>query len=101
MIPTRQRIATTRGATGVCITIVGRFDFSCHQDFRKAYESIGPVPECQVDLKDTEYIDSSALGMLLLLREAYPDTVVKIQNATPSVKKILQIANFGSLFKIV
>ena len=50
------------------ITVKGRFDFSAHQDFRNAYESAPhPMNAYIVDLRDATYLDSSALGMLLLL----------------------------------
>ena len=54
------------------ISVNGRFDFSAHQDFRNAYERGGLTPrQYVVDLQDTDYIDSSALGMLLLLKGIY------------------------------
>lgn len=85
------------------INIEGRFDFSAHQDFRESYESADASPEeyC-VDMKDTTYLDSSALGMLLLLRDhAGGDTAnIKIVNCNPDVKKILTISNFEQLFSI-
>jgi anti-anti-sigma factor len=53
-------------------------------------------------MKDTTYLDSSALGMLLLLRDhAGGDTAnIKIVNCNPDVKKILTISNFEQLFSI-
>ena len=55
------------GAT-VIINISGRFDFSSHQDFRKAYESLSqPNIGYVIDMSNAEYLDSSALGMLLLM----------------------------------
>ena len=51
------------------ITVKGRFDFGSHQAFRDAYERFYKVPEVYVvDLKDTTYMDSSALDLLLLWR---------------------------------
>ena len=90
-------------ALGTCLSIhvEGRFDFNCHQQFRRAYESVGgPFTEYVVDLKGTEYIDSAALGMLLVLREGVGAAKVRITNSRPAVRKILQIANFNSLFAI-
>ena len=50
------------------IKIKGRFDFGKHQEFRDAYERQSRRPDSVVvDLKDTTYLDSSALGMLCLL----------------------------------
>ena len=88
---------------GSCLTIhvEGRFDFNCHQQFRRAYEGAGGSPtEYVVDLRGTEYIDSAALGMLLVLRESAGSATVRITNSRPAVRKILQIANFNTLFAI-
>ncbi len=85
------------------ISIQGRFDFSAHQDFRDSYERAGTTPERYViDLKGTTYLDSSALGMLLLLRDhAGGDTAqIRLINCSPDVRKILAISNFEQLFSI-
>ena len=83
------------------VYVEGRFDFNCHQEFRRSYENApGAFIEYVVDLKATEYIDSAALGMLLVLRESVGAAKVRITNSRPAVRKILQIANFDSLFAI-
>ena len=90
------------GAT-VIINISGRFDFSSHQDFRKAYESLSqPNIGYVIDMSNAEYLDSSALGMLLLMREhAGGDQAnIKISNCRPQIKNILKVANFAKLFKV-
>ncbi|MGE3539889.1 MAG: STAS domain-containing protein [Candidatus Tectimicrobiota bacterium] len=98
-------LATRTSSDGqvVTINISGRFDFSVHQDFRRVYERPESLASHYIiDLKDTEYLDSSALGMLLLLREhAGGDRAdVKIVHCRPEVKKILTIANFHQLFHL-
>ncbi len=85
------------------IHIQGRFDFSAHQDFRNTYESLPQAPSAYlVDMDETTYLDSSALGMLLLLRDhAGGDSAsIRIINCSPDVKKILTISNFEQLFNI-
>jgi anti-anti-sigma factor len=85
------------------IVIQGRFDFGAHQEFRNAYERVNSTPQRYVvDLKDTTYLDSSALGMLLLLRDhAGGDSAqVSLINCNSDVRKILAISNFEQLFKI-
>jgi anti-anti-sigma factor len=106
------RLSQNRSATvvmraklgrSVTISVVGRFDFHCHAEFRKAYQcdEPGEVADYSVDLQQTDYIDSSALGMLLLLREALSGVdVVRIVNCQPAVKRILEIANFNQLFSV-
>lgn len=89
--------------TELVIAVEGRFDFSAHQDFRRTYECLESPPKCYaVDMREATYLDSSALGMLLLLRDyAGGDTSeVKIVNCSSDVKKILTISNFEQLFTI-
>lgn len=85
------------------IFIEGRFDFSSHQIFRKSYENLEEAPEFyNVDMSAASYLDSSALGMLLLLRDyAGGDSAkISILNCNDDVKKILSISNFEQLFTI-
>ena len=87
----------------VTIKVSGRFDFSQHQAFRAACNSLNTaVQKFVVDLGGTEYVDSSALGMLLVLRDKVGEKKenVKIVKARPEVKKILEIANFDKLFLV-
>lgn len=90
-----NRIATIR--------IKGRFDFSLHNEFRKAYKDLAiKGGEFVIDLSATEYLDSSALGMMLLLKEHADETSckVKIRNANDEILEILQIASFDKLFSL-
>lgn len=85
------------------IRVEGRFDFSTHQAFRDAYEQAnGSINRYVIDLADTTYLDSSALGMLLLLRDhAGGDSAnISIENCNSDVRRILSISNFEQLFSI-
>lgn len=98
-------ITSTASADGseLIIKIEGRFDFSSHQEFRKAYENAATKPKgYKVDMHDTSYLDSSALGMLLLLRDyaGGDDAKIGIINCNEDVLKILSISNFEQLFEI-
>jgi HptB-dependent secretion and biofilm anti anti-sigma factor len=98
-------ITSTVSADGVQVTIYiqGRFDFSSHQEFRNAYEKLTKTPSrFRVDLQGTSYLDSSALGMLLLLRDhaGGERADIEIVNCSQDVKKILLISNFEQLFSI-
>ena len=88
--------------TKLTITVKGRFDFGSHQPFRDSYERFYKVPDVYVvDLKEATYLDSSALGMLLLLRDhAGDDADVRVINSNSDVRKILAISNFDKLFDI-
>jgi anti-anti-sigma factor len=85
------------------ILITGRFDFAAHQAFREAYESAAGTPQrFVVDLKETSYLDSSALGMLLLLRDhaGGEHANIRLINCNADVSTILTISNFSKLFTI-
>lgn len=93
------------GARAV-IKLSGRFDFNTHRDFRSAYEPLvvdAGFREVVVDFGEVEYLDSSALGMLLMLRDKMngASREVSLCNVKGSVRQVLDIANFGKLFKIV
>ncbi|MDN6319791.1 MAG: STAS domain-containing protein [Marinobacter sp.] len=98
-------IQTRRSHDGqsLIIKIQGRFDFSTHQAFRDAYEHGGKnVDGYVVDLSEATYLDSSALGMLLLLRDyaGGDNASIVIENCNNDVRKILTISNFEQLFTI-
>jgi anti-anti-sigma factor len=86
----------------VVIKVKGRFDFSCHASFREAYAKAPDGCEFVVDMEEASYMDSAALGMLLLLREHVQNQGgrVSIQNCRGQTYDILQIANFHKLFHI-
>jgi len=92
---------SVNSSTNEClIKIVGRFDFSMHQNFRELSNDMSNHKKIIIDLARTDYVDSSALGMLLILKDKVGNDkqAISIINAKPEVKKILQIANFDKLF---
>ncbi|MBF0370269.1 MAG: STAS domain-containing protein [Magnetococcales bacterium] len=96
-------IATDVQGREVTIRVSGKFNFALHKKFREAYRHNLPGDIYRIDMARVDYIDSSALGMLLLLREhAGGDGAhVSITNCNPSVKKILEVAGFQKLFPII
>jgi len=86
----------------VVIKVSGRFDFSCHQEFITGYKAYPPGEKGYVvDLSQADFMDSSAMGMLLQLREyGNRRAGVALVNGSDSVKDILRIANFDKLFTI-
>jgi HptB-dependent secretion and biofilm anti anti-sigma factor len=89
---------------GICILFPpANFNFSCHRVFRDAYQNL-PDDACirgfVLDFKDTEYLDSAALGMMLLLRKVAQENrqTVEIINVHGVVKDVLRIARFQDLF---
>lgn len=88
----------------VTIIIKGHFDYRVSNEFRDAYRNI-PGHEritYHVYLRDVDYMDSSALGMLLLLREHAKcrGGEVIIERPSELIDNILKVANFEQLFTI-
>jgi HptB-dependent secretion and biofilm anti anti-sigma factor len=87
------------------VKLVGRFDFNTHRDFRSAYEPLvadAAVRSVTVDFSSVDYLDSSALGMLLMLRDRFSgaNKEVALSGVRGNVKQVLDIANFNKLFQI-
>jgi anti-anti-sigma factor len=87
----------------VTIKVNGRFDFNVVQDFRNAYRAAdAPSASYVIDLGETDYMDSSALGMLLHLWKfaGSGDSRIRIVNCRPGVRKIFEITHFDKKFVI-
>lgn len=87
------------------IRLQGRFDFNAHREFRDAVDNAlrdATAKEIQVDLGGVDYLDSSALGMLLMLRDKARggNKTVSLVNCRGAVRQVLDIANFSKLFSI-
>lgn len=56
----------------------------------------------EISLAEVDYLDSSALGMLLMLRERAltANKQVALSNPNKMVSQVLDIANFHKLFTI-
>lgn len=96
-------VSTADNAT--VIRLAGRFDFNSHREFREAVDAAtaeGTKGEICVDLAGVDYLDSSALGMLLMLRDKARGAgrSVSLANCRGAVKQVIEIANFSKLFTI-
>jgi len=96
--------AEVDGDVGLII-LAGQFDFSAHREFRQVCEILIANPsvrELWVDFQRVVYLDSSALGMLLLLREKVSSVHKNLAliNCHDSVRQVLEIACFGKIFTI-
>jgi anti-anti-sigma factor len=93
------RVVSSDDGKTLTLAVEGRFDFGLHDEFRSAYAG-SHADHYIVDLAETDYIDSSALGLLVLLREhAGGDaSSIEIMNCSSDVRRILKIANFHRLF---
>jgi anti-anti-sigma factor len=87
------------------LILVGQFDFNMHKDFRLASQELldhTGVDEILVDFDQVPFLDSSALGMLLLLKErsALQKKTLALVNCHDTVQQVLEIACFNKMFTI-
>jgi anti-anti-sigma factor len=97
------RTSVGEGGKTCEIEISGNFQFALNQEFRKAYSQITEPGACfSVDLEKTEYMDSSALGMLLLLKKYADERRGSVQLKKPQapIRRVLEIASFDKIFTI-
>ena len=87
------------------LRLEGGFSHSDEPIFRAAYMDLLRDPsllQIKLDCSSLSHLDSSALGMMLVLREqavAVQKQVV-LQNPTPFVAKTLRTVGFAKLFQI-
>ncbi|PHV10992.1 STAS domain-containing protein [Chitinimonas sp. BJB300] len=88
------------------ISISGNFNFAVNSPFRECMQKALATPELQgidVSLYEATYADSSALGMLLVLRDhahAQGVTQLRIVGARGTVQQVLNIARFEKFYTI-
>ena len=84
------------------MAIDGRFDFNIHSEFRNSYRDLPATTRFDIDLAKATFMDSSAMGMLLLLREHVGEKTnsIRLLNCGPEVRKILSISNLDKMFVV-
>ena len=84
-----------------CTIVLGpRFDFSCRSEFRAAYTKSPAGTTYSVDMSQVKYVDSAALGMLLLLRDHAGELArITITGCHGQPDQVLKIANFQRIFR--
>lgn len=85
-------------------TFSGKFTFADHQSFRAVIDSVKnrEARVVTIDFTNVDFLDSAALGMLLVAREEAQKASVEfiLQNAVGHVKKMFELSDFGSMFNI-
>ncbi|BAH77576.1 STAS domain-containing protein [Solidesulfovibrio magneticus] len=92
---------TDAGQKVLTIALSGRFDIYTYEDFGKSYkDNLEPGVKIVLDMSGLEYLDSSALGMLLMMRERAggASADITIVMCSPEVAKILSTVKFDKLF---
>ena len=87
------------------IAMSGRFDFGVHRDFKNAYMTLlgnADVHEIELEMSKVDYLDSAALGMLLLLHERAKDVnkPLALLNPSGAASQMMEVANFSKFINI-
>lgn len=88
------------------IRLPSRFDYAFHKQLNDSYTPILDDPsnkELVLDFTQVEYLDSSALGMMVLLQKKFSgkSRKVTIKGAKGATKEILIMANMQKIFEFV
>ncbi|NOY63343.1 MAG: STAS domain-containing protein [Gammaproteobacteria bacterium] len=87
----------------VTIKISNQFTYSIQKEFRESYQShVAKTTKFLIDLSGADYMDSAALGMLMLLKKHADNTASKVVIYHPSqkIEKLLLMAKFDKFFAI-
>ncbi|MBF0213881.1 MAG: STAS domain-containing protein [Magnetococcales bacterium] len=92
----------SRDGERVVVRLPKLFGFAVRSEFKQATSGNPVGTKYKLDFQDVERMDSSALGMLLLLRETSGgiSADILIVHARTEIRKLLQLANFHTLFHI-
>lgn len=88
------------------IYLNGRFVFDSHKSFRETYDQAlarSDTRVIQLDMDKVEYLDSSALGMLLMLKDKATTAgrTIQVKNLKGMARQVMEIANFHKIFTII
>lgn len=97
-------IRVTNGNGLVAIHLEGRFDFGARRAFAAARDKALAEGQRHIQVKFTgvDYVDSAALGMLLILREKahWSGKSVSLADCRDNVRQMIEVAKFDRLFNI-
>ena len=98
-------ISTREQGDAIIINLSNTFNFMEQAEFRKSYEGQknSQARKYILDFRLVQFIDSSSLGMILLLNDHVSDTVrnkITLRNTSQNVQDIFKEANFHKIFHI-
>lgn len=86
------------------VVLSGRLTFVDHARMRDIIDGFkgGAVKTCKLDLAGVEFIDSAAMGMLLLARDTAVASHVHLtlKGARQEIKRLMAVARFDTLFEM-
>ncbi len=99
-----MHITYTQNAHVLDVVLEGRFTLKSADDFRKIFDAMmNDVSVIHLHFSRVEFIDSVALGLLLLLREQALSKNIQISIVSPlgQPARMLAVSKMNTLFTIV
>jgi len=98
-----MEIKTSRDEHQLTIQLYGNFDYNVRTQFYDTFKKTNPETIFILDFNGVTMIDSSGIGMLLVLREHAGNVKANITiiNSNAEVKKYLDLAHIAKLFKFI
>ncbi|MBF0284336.1 MAG: STAS domain-containing protein [Magnetococcales bacterium] len=86
----------------VTLRLPKQFNFKIQREFQECYRQRPPGRAYEIDFRPVSDMDSSALGMLLLLRShcGGDKADIRLIHCSPGIKSLLESVKFDALFSI-
>jgi anti-anti-sigma factor len=82
------------------IELTGEYDLQRREELRGLFDVLDAA-DVVIDLRNVTYVDSTFLSELIVLRHRLPDSVITLLGPTRSIKRLFEIVDFASIFRIV
>ncbi|MDG1121725.1 MAG: STAS domain-containing protein [Glaciecola sp.] len=94
-----MEISTNPEHNFINIDLPKSYDYSTVNEFYNIFREVDMTLE-RIDLNfaATNYADSSSLGMLLHIRDLFPDSQIRLFNCKPCIYRLFYIAKFADIF---
>lgn len=100
----KMSVKATHTDSRLVIKVSGKMAASVQKEFRNAYKDLEGITEYIIDFADTDYADSSGLGLLLVLygvaKNKPGPPKLKIIHSKPAVKDLLLLSKFNRFYEI-
>jgi HptB-dependent secretion and biofilm anti anti-sigma factor len=97
-----DQLNISESSNGVEITIPEKLSYTMHTEFKNAYANVPKFTKYIINFSRTKYVDSSGLGMLLILHEHNGGNKEDIcfSNCSNAVYEIFRTATLEDFFTI-
>ena len=99
-----MELTITRNAENADVTLIGSFTFNDNPKFKTILELTedGTVKSINCNFARVDFVDSAALGMLMMLRAAAANKnqSVSLSDVKGQVEKIFKLSKFDTMFHV-